>query len=81
MFTGQDCASLIMIADSVAGLAEREGCTFNQAGFTHSTPLVFAAYNGQDREAKILLRQDKGRSGENSTRARGPQPNKQEDQS
>ena len=54
-FSGLHCASFFGIIEIVASLVEVEGCDINQVDSTGSTPLHWAAQNGQKGAVKILL--------------------------
>ena len=57
LFSGLHCASFFGIVEIVASLIEVEGCDINQRDCVGGTPLVWAARNGHERVAEILLRQ------------------------
>ena len=61
LFSGLHCASMFGIDEIVAGLVEAEGCDINQKDSAGNTPLVWAARNGHEGVAKVLL----GRGGVN----------------
>ena len=54
-FSGLHCVSFFGIIGIVSSLTEMEGCDINQMDFTGSTPLFWAAFNGHEVVAKILL--------------------------
>ena len=56
-FSGLHCASLFGIFETVAGFVETEGCDINQMDFSGSTPLYWAARNGNEG-VKTLLGRD-----------------------
>jgi len=59
LFSGLHCASIFGIADIVASLVEIESCDINQKDCAGNTPLMWAAWNGHEGVAEILLgRQD-----------------------
>jgi len=55
VFNGLHCASILGIGEIVAGLIEVKGCDINQRDCMGMTPLVWAALNGHEGVAKILL--------------------------
>ena len=57
LFSGLHCASLFGIAEIVASLIEEEGCHINQRDCVDNKPLAWAARNGHERVAEILLGQ------------------------
>jgi len=56
--SGLHCASFFGIVEIVAGLMEVEDCDINQIDCIGSTPLFWAALNGQEEVVKILLGRD-----------------------
>jgi len=58
LFRGLHCASFFGIVDIVVGLLEMEGCDINQEDCIGNTPLGWAAYNGNEGVAEVLLGQD-----------------------
>ena len=58
LFSGLHCASFFGIVEIVVFLVEVGGCDINQTDITGSTPLVWAAKNGNEGVVKILLGRD-----------------------
>jgi len=58
LFSGLHYASILGIDEIVAGLLELEGCDINQKDSVGNTPLVWAARNGHEGVAEILLGRD-----------------------
>jgi len=57
-FGGLHCASFLGIVEIVARLVELEGCDVNQMDCRGYTPLMWAAWNGQEGAVRILLGRD-----------------------
>jgi len=57
-FSSLHCASFFGVVEVVVDLVEVEGCDINQADCLGSTPLVWAAWNGHEGVAEVLLGQD-----------------------
>ena len=57
-FTGLHCASFFGIVELVGSLTNAQGCEINQADCAGNTPLLWAAENGHDRVAKLLLERE-----------------------
>jgi len=55
LFSGLHCASFFGIVEIVALLVDVEGCDINQVDCTGSTPLLWAALNGQEEVVEVLL--------------------------
>ena len=58
LFTGLHCASIFGIVEIVTALAEVGGCDINQTDCMGNGPLLWAALNGREEVAKILLDRD-----------------------
>ena len=54
-FSGLHCVSLFGIVEIMVGFAEIEDCDINQTDFSRSTPLHWAARNGQEGAVETLL--------------------------
>jgi len=57
-FNGLHCASFFGIVDIVTGLLEVPGYDINKGGFEGRTPLAWAAQNGHEGVARVLLERE-----------------------
>jgi len=55
LFSGLHCASVFGIDEIVASFVDVEGCDINQDDSLGNTPLIWAAWNGNEGVVKILL--------------------------
>ena len=72
LFTGLHCASFFGIVEIVTTFIEMRSCDINKGDFTGATPLMWAARNGHEEVAKVLLEREDGKPDEPDKDGRTP---------